>query len=238
MHRSLLVFALIAPFAMPPVAGAQSAAESAAHGVRQVTVTGQAQLTATPDRAQVSAGVVTQAPTAAAAVSQNSAAMQGVFDALKRACIAEADVRTAGFSVSPVFDDVRAPRQAPRIVAYQVSNTVTALVRDTGKLGATLDALIAGGANSLHGVSFFVARDEDLQDMLRIDAVKDARRKAAMMAEAAGATLGPVLTITENGRGGGPVPLARMQAEAMRSVPVAAGTETLTMAVTVSFALQ
>ena len=39
MRRSLLVFALIAPFAMPPVAGAQSAAESAAHGVRQVTVT-------------------------------------------------------------------------------------------------------------------------------------------------------------------------------------------------------
>lgn len=230
MRHTLPILALI-------VFAATAAPARSADTVRQVTVTGQAQLSATPDRAQVSAGVVTQAPTAAAAVSENSTAMQGVFAALKRVGIAEADVRTAGFNVSPVFDDVRAPRQAPRIVAYQVANTVTALVRDPDRLGDTLDALIAGGANNLHGVSFFVARDEELQDTLRVEAVKDARRKAAMMAEAAGATLGPVLTIVENGRGGGPVPLARMQAESVRSVPVAAGTETLTMAVTVTFEL-
>jgi uncharacterized protein YggE len=77
-----------------------------------------------------------------------------------------------------------------------------------------------------------------MQDKLRVDAVKDARRKAQQMAEAAGATLGPVMSISEVGRGGGPMPMARMQADAAMSVPVAAGTETLSTTVQVTFELR
>ncbi|NQV81248.1 MAG: SIMPL domain-containing protein [Alphaproteobacteria bacterium] len=232
MRVSILVVAVAGMLAGAPLAVAQTAAP-----LRTIAVSGYAEVQATPDRAQVSAGVVTQGQTAAAAVEQNSTAMRGVFAALRAAGVAEADIRTAGFNVSPVFDEVKGPRQAPRIVAYQVGNTVTALVRDTATLGDTLDALVKGGANTLHGVSFFVARDEELQDRLRVEAVKDAQRKAAMMAEAAGATLGPVMTIAETGRGGAPVPMARLQASAM-SVPVAAGTETLATTVSVTFELR
>ena len=205
---------------------------------RSVNVSGYAEVQATPDRAHVSAGVVTQGATATAAVQQNTQSMRGVFDALKSAGVAEADIRTSGFNVSPVFDEPKQPRTAPRIVAYQVGNTVTALVRDPARLGDILDALIKGGANNLNGVFFSVARNEEMQDKLRVDAVKDARRKAQQMAEAAGATLGPVMSISEVGRGGGPVPMARMQADAAMSVPVAAGTETLSTTVQVTFELR
>jgi len=162
--------------------------------------------------------------------------MRDLFEALKAAGVAEADLRTAGFNVAPVFDVPKQPRTSPRIVAYQVGNTVSALVRDPGRLGDVLDALMRGGANSLNGVYFSVARNDELQDRLRVEAVKDARCKALQMAEAAGATLGPVLT--ESGRGGLPLPVARMQAEAAMAVPVAAGSETLSTTVQVTFELR
>lgn len=209
----------------------------AAESTRMISVSGHAEVAATPDRARVSAGVVSQAATASEAVDQNNAAMGGVFAALRAAGVADADIQTSGFNVSPVFDQVKGPGQARQIVGYRATNTVTALVRDTATVGDTLDALIKGGANTLHGVSFFVAPDEAVQDRLRVAAVKDAQRKAAMMAEAAGARLGRVMTISEMGRGGGPAP-ARFRSEALASVPVAAGTSTLSMDLAVTFELR
>ena len=209
----------------------------AAESARLISVSGHAEVAATPDRARVSAGVVSQAATAGDAVDQNSAAMRGVFAALRAAGVADADIQTSGFNVSPVFDQVERRGQARRIVGYRAANTVTALVRDTSTVGDTLDAFIKGGANTLHGVNFFVAPDEAAQDQLRIAAVKDAECEAAMMAEAAGARLGRVMTISETGRGGGPSP-ARFRSEALASVPVAAGTSTLSMDVAVTFELR
>ena len=66
---------------------------------------------------------------------------------------------------------------------------------------------------------------------------KDAQRKAAMMAEAAGARLGRVVSISEVGHGGGPMP-TRFRSEALASVPVAAGTSTLSMDLAVVFELR
>ncbi len=209
----------------------------AADSARMISVSGHAEVEATPDRARVSAGVVSQAASASEAVDQNSAAMRGVFAALQAAGVAEADIKTSGFNVSPVFDQVEGRGQARRIVGYRATNTVTALVRTTATVGDTLDALIKGSANTLHGVNFFVAPDEAVQDRLRVAAVKDAQRKAAMMAEAAGARLGRVMTISEMGGGGGPAP-ARFRAEALASVPVSAGTSTLSMDLAVTFELR
>lgn len=238
MRAPLFALALATLAAAPLAAAAQTAAPP--ETLRTISVSGYAEIQATPDRAHVSAGVTTQTATAAQAVQQNTAAMRGLFDALRAAGVAEADIRTSGFHVSPVFDEPKQPRTAPRIVAYQVGNTVHVLVREPGKLGEILDALIKGGANTLHGVYFSVARNEELQDRLRVDAVKDARRKAQQMAEAAGATLGPVTAIMEAGRGGMPPPMPRLHAEAaaMAPVPVAAGTETLAASVQVTFELR
>jgi uncharacterized protein YggE len=71
--------------------------------------------------------------------------MPGVF----AAGITDADIGTTGFYVSPVFDDVNRSRQAPRIVAYRVSNTVTTSVQNADAVGATLDELIKAGTNTL-----------------------------------------------------------------------------------------
>ncbi len=217
--------------------GISAASAEAADAMRTISVAGYAETRLEPDRASATAGVVAQAATAVEAMTQNAEAMTAVFSALERVGISSEDVQTSNLNVSPVFDEVRNSRAAPRIVAYRVSNSVSVLVREPARLGEILDALIKGGANSLNGVRFFVARDEALQDSLRIDAIQDARRKAALMAEAAGAALGPVVSIQEAGGIVRPVAMARMQAESLSAMPVVAGTETVSTSVAVVFEL-
>ena len=124
---------------------------------RELTVTGSATVDAAPDIATVTAGVETQAPTAADALKANGAAMTEVLAAAKAAGVAEADMQTSQLTLNPVFaPDPGGSQAAPQVVAYQASNMVSVRVRDVARLGGTIDALTAAGANRLYGVSFDV----------------------------------------------------------------------------------
>lgn len=203
---------------------------------RGLTVTGSATVDAVPDIATVTAGVETQAPTAADALKANGAAMTEVFAALKAAGVAEPDMQTSQLTLNPVFaPDPGGSQAAPQVVAYQASNMVTARVRDVARLGATIDALTTAGANRLFGVSFDVDEPTAVLDAARQQAVADARRKAEILAAAAGVKLGPVIAISEGG-GGGPIPL-RARMDAAMAPPVAAGSVSLGADVTVVFGL-
>jgi len=76
-----------------------SATAQTAPQPRLLTVTGEGEVKARPDQAMLSAGVVTQGKTAAAALLANSRAMNTVFDTLKRLGIPERSIRTSEISV-------------------------------------------------------------------------------------------------------------------------------------------
>src|SRR5690606_3059410 len=109
-----------------------------------VSVSAQAEATRVPDIATVSAGVVTQAADANAAMQANAKQMDGVMRAIRAAGIAERDVQTSGITLNPQYR--YAENQPPVITGYQASNTVSIKVRDIGKLGEVLDALVSSGA--------------------------------------------------------------------------------------------
>jgi uncharacterized protein YggE len=67
--------------------------------------------------------------------------------------------------------------------------------------------------------------------------VADARRKAEIYAKAAGVTLGAPLSITEGGGSPGPIFRAKMAAP-MAATPVAQGEETLSVTVSVTWAIK
>lgn len=203
---------------------------------REITVTGSATVNAVPDIATVTAGVETQAPTATAALKANSDAMASVFTALETAGVGERDMQTSELSLNPVFQsDPDGSGSTPQVVAYQASNLVTVLVRDVARLGTTIDALAEAGANRLYGVSFDIDEPGAALDEAQQAAVADARRKAELLATAAGVRLGPVISISEGG-GRGPMPMRARMGMAMEA-PVASGTVELGADVTVIFAL-
>jgi len=221
--------------AISPLANAQEPP------VRTIVVSGTGEASAVPDQAQVSAGVVSQAATAEAALDANTAAMERVFAALEAAGIEERNIRTSNFSVSPEYEPYRQdnPEQR-RIIGYQVSNQVTAIVEEIDELGETLDALVRSGANQLNGISFSISDPKPLEQEARRAAVQDAIAKAQTLAEAAGVTLGQILSIQEGGGGYQPPGPIFMRAEALSAapVPVAPGESTLSVSVSLTYAIQ
>ena len=206
---------------------------------RTITVTGDAEVASKPDQARLSAGVVTQAETAAAALNANSTAMNRVFAALRMAGIPENRMQTSNFSVQPQYAPFRPENPEPqRIIGYQVSNNVTVTVDDLTKVGPTLDALVRSGANQLGGIQFTIADPKPLAERARTLAVGDGAAKARTLAMAAGVTLGPLISIQEQTTMR-PIPVFAMaRAVAQEAVPIAEGEERVGVNVTMVYAIQ
>ena len=111
---------------------------------------------------------------------------------------------------------------------------MTVRIRDIDKLAAVLDRAIAAGANEMSGIEFVVSEQSKMLDQARDDAIADARRKAELYAKAAGAKLGKVVSISEEGPAPQPRPMQALRAGA---VPISPGEQTLRAIVSVSYEL-
>lgn len=211
------------------------AADPAAH---VIAVSGQGQASGVPDQAQLSAGVTTVAASADAALAENARKMTAVFDALKRLGVPDKAIQTSNLSVQPQYaDTANGARQ--RITGYLVSNQVAVTLDDTRKLGPAIDALIGAGANEINSVSFSIRDSEALMQAARKAAIADARKRAETYAEAAGVTLGGVVSIQETGGAYYP-PMAGLMniASARAATPTAAGEQSVTANVAVTFEIK
>ncbi|MFN8551598.1 MAG: SIMPL domain-containing protein [Candidatus Obscuribacterales bacterium] len=206
-----------------------------------VSVTGEGHAFAKPDQAQISMGVVSDAKTAAVALKNNTDKMNSLMSTLKSKGIAEKDILTSNFSVNPQYryDNING-QQRPSIVGYQVSNEVHVKIRNLPTLGDILDAVITAGANNVNGISFSLAEPDSVLDQARQKAMADAKRKAELYAGAAGVKVGRVLYITESsGTIQPPRPMMMAtRAEMAQSVPIAAGEQESTAAITVVYAIE
>lgn len=208
---------------------------------RLISVSGLGEVKTRPDMATISTGVVTEGATAKDALAKNNGAMAAVIAALKNAGVAEDDIQTSDFSVSPKYPPYQ-PNQttAPRIVGYTVSNQVTAQVKDLAKLGGILDTLVQSGSNQVGGISFGLNEPKVKLDEARKKAVADARAKAELYAQAAGVSLGKVIQISESSVVMPPVPMYRREMAMAQdaSVPIAAGSQTVSAHVSITYEIQ
>ena len=230
--------ALLAAIALsaPLAAGAQAVPAVPADATL-LSVSSQAEARRAPDIATISAGVVTQAADGNTAMRQNAEQMTRVLAAVKAAGVADKDVQTSGINLNPQYR--YAENQPPAITGYQASNTVTVKLRDVAKMGKVLDALVASGANQINGPSFGIDDPEPLYDQARVDALKQAQKRADTYAKALGLRVRRIVSIGEGG-GGMPVPMPRMatmKAEAYDSTPVAAGESSVSVQLDVVFEL-
>jgi uncharacterized protein YggE len=202
-----------------------------------ISVTGEAHISVPPDLAQIDGGVTSEAKTAREASDANNAAMGKVLLALKSAGIDEKDYQTSRLSLQPQYSSSKTSGP-PAVVGYRASNQVTIRLRDVTKVASVIDTLVGAGANEVGGINFMVSQASKLLDDAREKAVADARRKAEIYAKAAGVTLGAPLSISEEGAAQ-PVFRGRMAAPmAAAPAPIAQGEETLSISVSVSWAIK
>jgi uncharacterized protein YggE len=208
---------------------------TAAHAAdRQVTVTGEATVAVAPDAAVIRIGVTSSAKTAREASDANAQQMTGVLAAIKDTGIADRDVQTLRLSLQPQYDPNRTG--AARLLGFQATNQLLVKIRDIDKLPGILDRAIGAGANEMSGIEFVVSEPSKLLDEARDEAVADARRKAERYAKAAGAKLGAVASISEEGSSPPPRLMQAMRAGAA-PLPIAPGEQTLRVVIMVSYEL-
>ncbi|WP_282602716.1 SIMPL domain-containing protein [Paracoccus sp. PARArs4] len=235
--RSTLLGAALSAMAVAPAMAQQGGTMScgADHGPSRLSVAGSGQARVAPDMAVITLGVTTQGDSADAAMSENSTRQNAVIEALTGAGIADAQIQTSGLNLRPVmqYDE----GQPPKVTGYEARNMVTIRATDLARLGQVLDAIVGAGANEINGIAFQRQDGDAGLDEARIAAVQDARRKAELLAEAAGAQLGPILSMRESSGGRAPQPMMRMEAAMADSVPVQAGEVELNAEVQIEYAL-
>jgi uncharacterized protein YggE len=215
------------------------AAQEAGKIAEVISVNGEGEANAAPDMAMVSTGVVTQAESAKAALDENNAAMQKILASLKQHGIAGKDTQTTSFHVSPVYKQSPESVTKPEVVAYQVQNQVQVRVRNLASLGEVLDALVQAGSNQISGISFGIGDPTGILNEARSRAIRDAKTRADVYAQAAGGAVGEVRQISEP-QIDQPRPMfAAAQARGFAgSVPIATGEQEYHVTVRVVYALQ
>jgi uncharacterized protein len=208
--------------------------------VDTVTVTGTGRTSVTPDRFTFNVGVQTVSPTVDDAVAENNRRVAAVIAALKKAGAADRDIQTSQFAIYPQQDYQQG--KLPRIVGYQVSNSVTVRSSKVGEAGRLLGIAVAAGVNHSSGINFEVSDPSLGRTQGLRSAFEDARAKAALLVAAAGRTLGPALIISEGVQQNPPQPMMRAVAMEARvessEVPVEAGQQQMAYTVTVTFAMR
>jgi uncharacterized protein YggE len=177
-----------------------------------------------PDMATITLGVSTQAPAAQAAMAANASQMTAVTAALRRQGVADKDIQTSNINLNAQYQ--YADNQPPKLTGYQASNQVSIRVNDLARLGPSLDAVVAAGANQVQGISFGLKEPQAAEDQARVRAAKALAAKADLYAGATGYHVGRLITLSESG-GYSPAPPMPMMAAARfaktESTPVSAG---------------
>lgn len=234
---AITVIAVLA--ARPATATAAPAAPSATGAPSPgVSVSGRAQVEGVPDTLRLDMGVNVVEDDVETALSKANEASAKLHQTLRENGVAERDLASTGLSIQPQLDW---SRNSPTITGYQVSQTVTARLRDTDRAGAVINAAVgsAGDATIVNSIAWDLEDNTALLADARDRAIADARAKAEQYAKAAGRSLGAVVSISESTTAP-PQPYAYGAAEAQDSaggaVPLAPGTQTVAVEVQVIYA--
>ncbi len=201
-----------------------------------ITVTGTGKIPYVPDTGYITVGVVGEGKTAADAWQKNREIVERLFAVLQKNGVALKDLQTTGLNVSPKYFYPK--NEEPRLLGYTVSYDLKVTVRKLDDLSRILDELVLNGANRSMNIAFSSSEAEKLLDQARMKAVSEARRKAKLYANGAGANLGQVVSISDQSV----APLYRLQyehvpASATKGLPIASGEQEMTVTVTVTYSL-
>jgi len=215
---------------------AQGPVSPTSPAVPQISTAATGESKVQPDRATISFGVETRRPTAAQAGTENARRQRAVMDTLKKLGLTEAQLSTAGYSVTP---EMRYDGKQPQVTGYIAQNVVQADVRRIDQVGTLIDAALGAGANVVNSLRFFSSRADEARRLALTDAVGKARADAEAMAKAAGGTLGPLIEMSTTAAVRPvyeDVAVARMAASDSAATPIDPGEQTVTVFVSARWA--
>ncbi|MCL2564867.1 MAG: SIMPL domain-containing protein [Defluviitaleaceae bacterium] len=244
----LTVIALIAAFVIVIVItsnGPGSLLAEAGDNQPTVQVSGAGSISVPPDMATVNLGVTTTEENPRDAIIRNNEIVADVLAAVKALGISEDDIATQQFSISQAWD--HSMHWQGRLLGYEITNSVSVVIRDMDIIGEVLGAGVAAGANISRGIQFSVDETSPMYYEALELAIEDAANKARTIASALGTSVIGLVSVVETNTFSAPVFArgdAQMFAGAMTErrfddfgVPIQPGDVTLTARVEVIYSL-
>ncbi|MGC8880663.1 MAG: SIMPL domain-containing protein [Minisyncoccia bacterium] len=173
---------------------------------RIITFSAEGKVFAKPDIAKITFSVITQGEKAEIVQSENDQKMAGLIDFIKKEGIKNEDIKTINYSLNPRYDytwclkDKSDNRQCPpKIVGYELNQTVEVKIRDFDKINEIIGGLTEKGANQISNISFEVDDIEDYKNLARIEALNKIEKRAKLISQKTSVKLGKIINISESG---------------------------------------
>lgn len=170
-----------------------------------ITVEGTGKAATIPNIATIDFSVTEKGTTVAEAQTKATEKTNAALAAVDKLGVEKKDVKTVAYNVSPEYEypqpcygGVCPASQNPKIIGYQVAQTVEVKVRDTAKAGDVLQALGTLNVQNISGPNFTVDEDDAIRNDARKEAIDNAKAKAKALAAQLGVSLGKVVTFYEN----------------------------------------
>lgn len=158
-------------------------------------VSGVGKSSGVPDTAMASFGVTKTAPTVEAAQEQVNEVANKITADLKALGIAEKDIQTSNYNVTPNYQYDPSGRQITN--GYTVSENIEVKIKPVERANRAIDIATAAGANQVGGITFVLNDEtkEKLQQQATEEAIRKAKQQAEMLAKAAGIKLGRIADV-------------------------------------------
>jgi len=157
----------------------------------RITVDGLGELDAVPDVATVTVGVYVLDPGLRKAKATADASVVRLLAVAKAVGVSAQDVSSSVLNIEPKYSD--SPK--PEFLGYEVSRSVTVVLRDLAKLDQLVDQAIDAGANRDFSVTLTSSHLSELQDRAMSMAVDDAKAQAERLATGFGAKVGRIRVV-------------------------------------------
>jgi uncharacterized protein YggE len=206
--------------------------------MKTVTVQGEGTASSAPDQATFDVEVQLQGDSSKEIVASANKLMNDILDKLKALKIAEKDLQTQGYAVNRNYQYVGGKS---KLAGYTVSDRLRVLLHNVDQVQDVMGALSDMESVQVNGPTFGFAKPDQLQIDALKTAVENAHAKAEALAAAAGAELGSVYSIQQNG-GGAPIVRPMMMTAGVdtnfKSAPIEKGTSEVTAQVEVVYTLK
>lgn len=223
-----------------------------------ITVSGKGEVLAKPDIATFSFSVTEEGATVAEAQKKSTEKSNTALALIKKGGVAEKDIKTLGYTINPKYEYYYQAQMAmpcsreycppqpvknPKIVGYEVSQTIEIKIRKIEDAGDLLSTVGSVGVKNISGLTFSIDNEEKIKQEAQAKAIDEAKAKADKLADELGVTLVRIVNFSENGNY--PIYYAResvanMKVDAMGSVApeIPAGENSVISNVTITYEIR
>ena len=166
----------------------------------QITTGGNGEVFVVPDTVSMSFGISERSANLRSASSSMGKSLNDALRVLKQHGVPDRDIQTSHVRIRPEYERPVSPsdrRSADQAVVYFLSQSFVVTLKDPAKYEEIFRALLDVGINEVQNVSFVVSNPKPHNEKALAAAVRDARSKATVIANAASLRLGDRIAINE-----------------------------------------